>query len=64
MNEERLKGVNIYSFNDENYVSLTDYALLQQRIDKAIKLLDDCSLEKMNLFRNIEQAKSMLLFLV
>lgn len=40
MNKEYLKEVNIYSFNNENYVSLQDYTKLQQRIDKAIGFID------------------------
>lgn len=41
MSEERLKEVNIYSFNDENYVSLQDYTKIQRRIDKAIKYINE-----------------------
>lgn len=36
-----MKEVNIYGFNDENYVSLQDYKKLQQRINRAIEYLKD-----------------------
>lgn len=41
MNEKELKKVNIYSFYEENYVALNDYVKLQQRIDKALELIED-----------------------
>lgn len=46
MNKEYLKEVNIYSFNNENYVSLQDYTKLQQRIDKAIGYMKSIEMDK------------------
>ena len=34
MSEKKLKKVNIYSFHEDNYVSLNDYVLLQQENEK------------------------------